>query len=159
MTSETSGVQVLKGGLDADPAERARIEALAERLERYRASYYAGSPAISDAAYDALEDELRALDPTHAALARVGSAELVSEWEKARHDIPMGSLNKTVGEDELRDWLAQEWRAGEATWTPEARAIFAELGLARGGVSRQLLESERFRALLERGALELPEAA
>ena len=61
--------------------------------------------------------------------------------------------------DELRDWLAQEWRAGEATWTPEARAIFAELGLARGGVSRQLLESERFRALLERGALELPEAA
>jgi single-stranded-DNA-specific exonuclease len=61
--------------------------------------------------------------------------------------------------EELRTWLADEWRAGDAAWTPEARAIFAELGLAAGGASRQLLESERFRALLERGAMELPEAA
>jgi single-stranded-DNA-specific exonuclease len=61
--------------------------------------------------------------------------------------------------EELRTWLADEWRAGAAAWTPEARAIFAELGLAAGGASRQLLESERFRALLERGAMELPEAA
>ena len=61
--------------------------------------------------------------------------------------------------EELRTWLADEWRAGDAAWTPEAGAIFAELGLAAGGASRQLLESERFRALLERGAIELREAA
>jgi single-stranded-DNA-specific exonuclease len=52
------------------------------------------------------------------------------------------------GFDELRDWLAAQWQAGEAAWTPEARAIFAELELA-DGVRRSLLESPTFRALLE----------
>jgi single-stranded-DNA-specific exonuclease len=49
---------------------------------------------------------------------------------------------------ELRQWLAAQWREGEAAWTPEARAIFAELGLA-DGARRSLLESEAFRRLLE----------
>jgi hypothetical protein len=60
--------------------------------------------------------------------------------------------------DELRAWLAEQWRAGEAAWTPDARRVFAELELA-SGTPRQLLESESFRALLERGDAELPEAA
>ena len=59
----------------------------------------------------------------------------------------------------LRAWLAEEWRAGEAAWTPDARTIFAELGLTSGGTTRQLLESETFRTLLERGDVALPEAA
>jgi single-stranded-DNA-specific exonuclease len=61
--------------------------------------------------------------------------------------------------DELREWLAAEWRAGDTAWTPEARAIFAELGLVTDGPSRQLLESETFRALLAQGGAELREAA
>ena len=61
--------------------------------------------------------------------------------------------------DELRTWLSAEWRAGEAAWTPEARTIFAELGLVTDGPSRQLLESETFRALLSPGGAELREAA
>ncbi|HEV8105244.1 MAG TPA: single-stranded-DNA-specific exonuclease RecJ [Gaiellaceae bacterium] len=52
------------------------------------------------------------------------------------------------GFDELRDWLAAQWRAGETAWTPEARAIFAELELA-DGARRSLLESAAFRTLLE----------
>ncbi len=60
--------------------------------------------------------------------------------------------------DELRTWLADQWRAGEGAWAPEARRIFAELGLS-DGVRRQLLESESFRALLEHGGVELPAAA
>jgi single-stranded-DNA-specific exonuclease len=52
------------------------------------------------------------------------------------------------GFEELRDWLAAQWKAGEEAWTPEARAIFAELELA-DGARRSLLESESFRALLE----------
>ena len=51
--------------------------------------------------------------------------------------------------DDLREWLAEEWRAGEASWTPEARAIFAELELTEAGIRRSLLESPSFRALLE----------
>jgi single-stranded-DNA-specific exonuclease len=52
------------------------------------------------------------------------------------------------GFDELREWLAAQWRAGEAAWTAEARAIFAELEL-HDGAKRSLLESPTFRSLLE----------
>src|SRR5947209_8049258 len=64
------------------------------------------------------------------------------------------------GFDELRDWLAGQWKAGESAWTPEARAIFAELELA-DGAKRSLLESATFRSLLDlRSATrELPVAA
>jgi single-stranded-DNA-specific exonuclease len=61
--------------------------------------------------------------------------------------------------EELRDWLAAEWRAGAGAWTTDAQAIFAELGLAADGPPRQLLESETFRALLAHGVAELPKAA
>jgi hypothetical protein len=49
--------------------------------------------------------------------------------------------------DELRDWLAGLWRAGEAAWPSAAKAVFEELELAEGA-RRQLYESEAFRALL-----------
>jgi single-stranded-DNA-specific exonuclease len=48
--------------------------------------------------------------------------------------------------EELRAWLAREWRAGEASWSDDARTIFAELDLADG--RRSLLESETFQRLL-----------
>ena len=50
--------------------------------------------------------------------------------------------------DELREWLAGQWRVGETGWTPEARTVFSELELA-AGAKRSLLESQTFRALLE----------
>jgi single-stranded-DNA-specific exonuclease len=52
------------------------------------------------------------------------------------------------GFEELREWLAGQWKAGEASWTSEARAIFEELELAEGA-KRSLLESQAFRELLE----------
>jgi single-stranded-DNA-specific exonuclease len=54
---------------------------------------------------------------------------------------------------DLRDWLAAEWRSGEQAWSPQARAIFAELELD-DGARRSLLESPSFRALLESPLLE-----
>jgi single-stranded-DNA-specific exonuclease len=63
-----------------------------------------------------------------------------------------------AGYEALRARLADLWRAGESSWTPEARIVFDELGLEAGSARRtQLLESESFRALLEE--LELPRAA
>jgi single-stranded-DNA-specific exonuclease len=50
--------------------------------------------------------------------------------------------------EDLRAWLAREWRAGEAAWSVEARAIFEELELG-DGERRSLLESAAFRRLLE----------
>jgi hypothetical protein len=62
------------------------------------------------------------------------------------------------GYEELRASLADLWRSGEGSWTPEARRIFAELELDGDGARRrQLLESESFRALLLDAAL--PQAA
>jgi single-stranded-DNA-specific exonuclease len=61
------------------------------------------------------------------------------------------------GFDELREWLATQWRAGESAWTADARMIFEELELA-AGAKRSLLESPTFRALLEHRP-ELAEAA
>ena len=57
--------------------------------------------------------------------------------------------------DELRDWLVVEYRKPADARDADAAAIFAELGLDLG--KRHLLESERFRALLE--PLALPRAA
>ena len=51
------------------------------------------------------------------------------------------------GYEDLRTDLAKLWRAGEDSWTADARAVFGELELA-DGAKRQLYESEAFRALL-----------
>jgi single-stranded-DNA-specific exonuclease len=55
------------------------------------------------------------------------------------------------GYEGLRDWLVAEFRKEERD--PAAQEIFEELGLAPGVEPRSLLESERFRALLEEPAL------
>src|SRR5262245_1229073 len=86
---------------------KARVAELTKLLRTYKDAYYNATPLVSDAAYDALEDELRALAPDHELLKSVGAPTVVTAWEKARHAIPMGSLNKAVSEDELRAWAAR----------------------------------------------------
>ena len=46
--------------------------------------------------------------------------------------VSAASSTHRDGYEELRARLAELWRAGEDAWTPEARAIFAELALADG---------------------------
>jgi DNA ligase (NAD+) len=102
-----------------------RISELANLLRTYKDAYYNGTPLVSDAAYDALEDELRELDPAHALLASIGApAAKVTAWEKARHAIPMGSLNKAVDEGELRRWAE---RCNELATKQKLAAITADL--------------------------------
>lgn len=89
---------------------QARVEELVQLIRKHRDAYYNRTPLISDAAYDALEDELRSLDPENPLLQAVGTPVLdepLGEWDKARHAIPMGSLNKAVDEEELRKWAAR----------------------------------------------------
>lgn len=99
-----------------DPATR--IAALGDLLKKYKDAYYNGHPLVSDAAFDQLEDELRGLDPKHPVLASVGApvpvkakpraaGAPVTEWEKAQHKIPMGSLNKAVDEAQFQAWVAR----------------------------------------------------
>jgi DNA ligase (NAD+) len=107
MSTTLAGSGHLGGGLHLDEQARARAEELGVRLGSYRDAYYQGAPVVSDDVYDALEDELRLLDPTHPSLAKVGSGVAADGWEKARHEIPMGSLNKVTSVEELRAWVAR----------------------------------------------------
>src|SRR5437764_7856137 len=53
--------------------------------------------------------------------------------------------------DELRAWLVGEFRKPAAARSADAAAVFAELEVEQAGLGRRhLLESERFRALLDR---------
>jgi DNA ligase (NAD+) len=63
------------------PAEP--IEALAAKIRHHRNLYYNGTPEISDAEFDALEDRLRDLAPDHPVLAEVGAAPIASEEARA----------------------------------------------------------------------------
>jgi DNA ligase (NAD+) len=79
-----------------------RIEVLASQILLFKKLYYTGSPSISDEAYDALEDELKVLDPHHPVLAMVGYP-LGVVAGKVSHVPPMLSLAKTY---ELNDLLS-----------------------------------------------------
>jgi DNA ligase (NAD+) len=102
----------------------ARVVELGALLKEYKHAYYNGQPLVSDAAYDALEDELRELDPEHEILQSIGApvpkgkGEVVTEWEKARHAIPMGSLNKVVNEEEFHHWIELCEKLGAAHGLP-----------------------------------------
>ncbi len=82
---------------------RAEIDQLAAKIEAHRRAYAQGEPLISDFEYDALEEQLRQLDPQHALLQQPGVA--VTGAAKATHAVPMLSLQKTYRVDELLSWI------------------------------------------------------
>jgi len=77
-------------------------------LQAKHAYYYSQSPLMSDAEYDALEDELRGLSPQDPVLALVGApVPPESMLTKAAHRMAMGSQSKVNSEAELRAWLGR----------------------------------------------------
>lgn len=87
-------------------SNRAKIEALASQILLHKKLYYSGKAAIPDAAYDALEDELRSLDATHPVLDFVGYS-LGKGAKKVAHEPPMLSLAKTYDVEDLNSFLAK----------------------------------------------------
>ncbi|MCW3021110.1 MAG: ligA [Conexibacter sp.] len=99
----------------AAPADvGARAEQLRDELRHHGYRYYVlDDPEIGDDAYDALLDELRALEAEHPELQtpdsptqRVGGPP-VSNLAKVRHLAPMLSLANARSEEELRAWVAR----------------------------------------------------
>jgi DNA ligase (NAD+) len=77
-------------------------------LKAKHAYYYSNEPIMSDAEYDALEDELRQLAPDDPVLALVGAPVPTDTMlTKAQHAMPMGSQNKVNSETEFRTWAAK----------------------------------------------------
>jgi DNA ligase (NAD+) len=88
-----------------------KIDQLREELRRHERLYYTlDAPEISDAEFDAMMRELKALEDAHPELRtpdsptqRVGGKPREG-FVKERHSSPMLSLDNAVGEDELRDF-------------------------------------------------------
>src|SRR5947209_3529529 len=111
---------------EPSPAERAAE--LRRQLEYHNYRYYVlDDPEIGDDEYDALIDELRAIEAEHPELVtpdsptqRVG-AEPVSELEKVRHPQEMLSLANARSAEELRAWIQRmrNFLAREGITDPE----------------------------------------
>jgi DNA ligase (NAD+) len=88
-----------------------RVEELRAELRRHEHLYYVmDAPEISDAAYDALMNELKKLEAEHPELhsadsptQRVGGKP-AEGFKKVGHSRPMLSLDNAYNEEELTDW-------------------------------------------------------
>jgi DNA ligase (NAD+) len=104
----------------------ARVDELRKQLEYHLYRYHVlDDPEISDAEYDKLFDELRALEDEDPALAtedsptrRVG-AEPAKGFTKVEHLSPMGSLEKVTTDEALAKW-AEDVRKRLGTDEPVA---------------------------------------
>ncbi|HYT51327.1 MAG TPA: NAD-dependent DNA ligase LigA [Gaiellaceae bacterium] len=90
---------------------QARVDELRAELNHHLYRYHVlDDPEISDAAYDGLYDELKALEDEHPDLItpdsptqRVG-APPSDRFEKSQHLTPMGSLDKVTTDEALGKW-------------------------------------------------------
>ena len=86
-------------------ADEARIASLAEQIAHHSHLYYnLAQPELSDAEFDRLWDELKALDPDHPQLSRVG-ADIAPGSVKVDHLFPMRSLDKATSSEELNHFV------------------------------------------------------
>lgn len=92
----------------------ARAAWLREALERASHEYYVlDRPSLSDAEYDRLFHELKALEQAHPELRtadsptlRVGVDAGAAHLAKYAHLVPMGSLGNAFSDEDLEDWAA-----------------------------------------------------
>lgn len=79
---------------------------MVEKLLKLSDAYYNNNSIISDKAFDKLYDEFKLMFPNDPFLKTIGSPiSSTSKWNKANHQIPMGSLNKVINEIEFNDWI------------------------------------------------------
>lgn len=122
MTDEGQGIEPsllddeAMAALAADPG--ARIKALREEIEHNNYLYYAqDQPAISDAAYDSLMRELRALEAAHPEFHDVSSPTqrvggyVGEQFAPVQHEQRMYSLDNAMDLDELDAWMQRTFEA------------------------------------------------
>jgi DNA ligase (NAD+) len=104
-----------------------RIKELVETLNKAGKSYYSlGQETMSNYEYDALYDELTALEKetgyvlSDSPTVNVGF-EVLSELPKERHESPMLSLDKTKNPEELAAWLGSQ--KGLLSWKLDGLTI------------------------------------
>jgi DNA ligase (NAD+) len=111
VTKDTAKVSVSDLSAAQAEAEHARLESdIAAHDRRY---YQDDAPSVSDAEYDRLRQRYSAIEArfpqfrTEASLTqRVGAAPS-ARFAKARHAVPMLSLDNAFGEDDVRDFVGR----------------------------------------------------
>ena len=79
----------------------ARVSWLAQQIAHHSNLYYnLAAPEVSDAEFDRLWDELKAIEPDHPQLSRVG-ADVDPGSVKVEHLFPMRSLDKATSDEEI----------------------------------------------------------
>ena len=88
-----------------------RMNELIELLNKYAYEYYTlDRPSVDDAEYDRLMQELIRIESSHPEWVREDSptrkigGEVISEFVKVTHDVPMFSLGNVFNEEEIRDF-------------------------------------------------------
>ena len=88
--------------LDSPELKNISPQNLGELLIEAKKTYYnTGKPIMSDATYDTLEDILRKKLPYHRIFTKAGTSHFVAGFDKKKHSMPMGSLNKVNKVDDL----------------------------------------------------------
>ncbi len=126
-------------------ANKERIKFLEQSIEHAREVYYNGSEdadTVPDAVFDAWVDELRLLSPSSNCLRAVGYP-ASSEWKKANHDIPMGSLDKVNTPEELLRW-ARTVNASEMFVTEKLDGISIEVIYREGELVQAITRGDGF---------------
>ena len=94
-------------------AEESRIEELSAAIRYHRELYYNHSaPEISDADFDKLWDELKAIDPDNSVLHEVGPEPLPGTV-KVEHIFPMRSLDKGTTDEDIIHFVTQSTFGGK----------------------------------------------
>lgn len=105
MVQQKSGTEQIQPHHDID-SQDLTVTQLADRVRFHKLRYYNAEPLISDAEFDHVEAQLRALDPDHAALREIGAPlQDGAIGEKVEHRRQMLSLEKCNTADEFYGWL------------------------------------------------------
>jgi DNA ligase (NAD+) len=92
---------------------QATIDELVDLLTAYNQAYRQGSPVVTDAAYDALVEQLRTLAPEHPFLKAVEPEQFPGRQE-VRHPTPMRSIEKAYTREQLERFVARVQKEADA---------------------------------------------
>jgi DNA ligase (NAD+) len=146
-----------------------KIAALRAAIARHDAAYYErDAPTVSDAEYDALVAELRALEDAHPELASAASptarpgGRAVAGSPPLRHRAPMLSLDNVFSPEELDAWLQRVARGLGGALPPlvcelkldgvAVSLVYEKGALTRGGTRGDGLVGEELTEALRRVA-------